>query len=432
MHFSLLLLVLVVVVNGSIVKGTRASMFQLSIPSTHSPLSLLPLLFDTDLIFQNTFRLPIMTTVETRVVEPVPSHASVNAVDVSETEIVDAALKHEENKMLEDEEIDSCEGEDLEEQMINVALMNSVVDSVGQPVPSGGTQQSPTRYGLRKRQRPGNSSDGENNGETDMAPPPSEVSSVVPKATITNGRLSFVAPTASAVGDTGGQHSIHPGEATVPHLKLEPLPVGVPAVSQPISLLSSAGTTIGKSRQRPVQPIAPNIPIKAEPAQVLPKPAAPPLMHPGAPRPTAPSPSKARSKPIATKAKKPSSMRQKGGRQVVSKAKVAASPLRSAPLVPTSGAVPNPLLQSQSTPPPPARSMKTAMKSAPKVPNHRGAPSVPCPLPTAVPCPLQPQQLEAPADRRVTIADPPVLTTRNRIFSVDLDRKFAFNIVESR
>jgi hypothetical protein len=365
---------------------------------------------------------PIMTTVETRVVDPVPSHTSVNTntVDVSETEIVDAALKQEENKMIEDEEIDSYEGEDLEEQMINVALMNSVVDSVTQPAQSEDAPQSPTRYGLRKRSRPGNPSpDGESTSEIVTKPPPSSVSAPVPRATITNGRLSFVLPTGSEVpvGDTGGQHSKPPGEAAVPQLKREPLSLGVPP-SQSITSSSATGTAVVNSRQRPVQqPIAPNIPIKTKPAQVLPKPTSPPPLHPVA-----------RSKPI--KAKKPSSVKQQVGRKV-SKAKgsnaAAPSPL-VAPLIPTSGAVPNPLLYS--TPTPPVRSVKTAMKSAPKVLNHPGAPasSVPCPLPAAeVPCPLQPQPVEVHVDKRVTIADPPVLLTRNRIFSVDLDRKFVYH-----
>ena len=53
--------------------------------------------------------------------------------------------------------------------------------------------------------------------------------------------------------------------------------------------------------------------------------------------------------------------------------------------------------------------------------------AVPCPLPTPVPCPLPPVSLaektqEAPTERKVTINDPPV-TTRSRVFSVDLDRK---------
>ena len=364
-----------------------------------------------------------MTTVEARVVDPVQSHASVNAVNVSETQLVDAALKHEQKKMLEDEEIDSCEGEDLEEQMINVALMNSVAESVStQPPPL----EIVTRYGLRKRPRPGNPCDGENTIEIDMKNPPSIVTSGIPRATITNGRLSFVTPLGDAVGDSGGRHSIPRGDAAVPRLKREPLPVVVPSL-QTISSTPTAGVPT-QGRQRSVQqPIAPNVKVEDDHGEGLPTPQVPPLLNSVSPQKKAPSPSKTRSKPIGSKAKKASLIKAKVGRQV-SKTKcsqIAVSELRTAPLELTSGAVPNPL--SQSTPPAPARSVKTAMKSAPKVLNQPfgQASGVPCPLPDSVPCPLQSQPSESQVEKRVTIADPPVPITRGRIFSVDLDRKFS-------
>ena len=104
-----------------------------------------------------------MTTVESRVLNPVTNRAtSIETVNVTDNEIVDTALKEaEESKILEDEEIDSCEGDDLEEQMLNVALVKSVVDSGSQKKPP-----SPTRYGLRKRRRPGDSARAEP-GESD-------------------------------------------------------------------------------------------------------------------------------------------------------------------------------------------------------------------------------------------------------------------------
>lgn len=359
-----------------------------------------------------------MTTVETRVVDTVPSHASVNAVGVSEAELVDAVITHDEDKIIEDEEVDSCEGIDLEEQMINQAIANSVVDAGVQVVKVEGSQQSAARYGLRKRPRPGDApEEGGDGGEVDPTPAPILPTGVAPRVTIANGRLSFVAPVATP-SDSGGKHSVPQGtEAPVPQLKLEPAQGLTPAPLVMPPPAPSGGATKGKGRQRPIQqPIAPNI------AQVLP--------HPGAPRPKAPPKAGvvpgAQSMPVAVKAKKASSPPKRSRPPPKDKrSKAPASSLRVPPtscLVPTSGAVPNPL--GHSTPPNASRPINTAMKSAPKLPTPAPSRSVPCPLPPEVPCPLPSQSApEVQTDKRVTIADPPVSFTRNRIFSVDLDRK---------
>jgi len=363
-----------------------------------------------------------MTTVEARVVDAVPNNGSVDTVDVSDVEMVEAAFKHQGNeKILEDEEIDSCEGVDLEEQMMNQAIANSVVDSGAQVTKVEETQQS-ARYGLRKRPRPGDISEEANGGEVDSKAPATLAAAGAPRATITNGRLSLVAATPAASSDTGGKHSVPPGsEAPVPQLKLEPAQRSTPATS-PLPLAPSGGTTKGKSRQRPAeQPIAPNIPLHSSPPLR-------PLVHPEASQPTAaPNVNAAprmQSKPgTSVRVKKPSPAKRTVKQTSKTKgAKANASALRAAPmsaLAPTSGAVPNPL--SQSTPPHSSRAISSAMRSAPKVSTTS---SVPCPLPPAVPCPLPSQPAaEVQQDKRVTIADPPVPTTRNRVFSVDLDRK---------
>ena len=97
-----------------------------------------------DQILINSTPQTIMTTVETRVVNPVSR--GVDNVPPTEAEL-DAVMEHEEETILVDEEISSSEGTDLENHMLTVALVNSVVDA--------GPSDSSARYGLRKRRRPG-------------------------------------------------------------------------------------------------------------------------------------------------------------------------------------------------------------------------------------------------------------------------------------
>ena len=98
-------------------------------------------------------------------------------------------------------------------------------------------------------------------------------------------------------------------------------------------------------------------------------------------------------------------------------------------LRPTSGAVPNPLSRPiQSYAALPSHSAEARSRSSGPPPLATCPPdasAVPCPLPAAVPCPLPPpayEQKSEPIEKRVTISEPPV-TTRGRIFSVDLDRE---------
>jgi len=103
-----------------------------------------------------------MTTVDQH--HLVNSHSSVAAING--TSIKAAA----DGKLVVDEEIDSCEGEDYDEKMFQVALVNSVMDTGGSGAGNGAgldpEQMSPRskeRYSLRKRRRPGE--------EAPVAPP---------------------------------------------------------------------------------------------------------------------------------------------------------------------------------------------------------------------------------------------------------------------
>jgi hypothetical protein len=103
--------------------------------------------------------------------------------------------------------------------------------------------------------------------------------------------------------------------------------------------------------------------------------------------------------------------------------------LKEEELMPTSGAVPNPL----SRPIPsytalPSQLLEARARSSGTPPLAACPPeslAVPCPLPAVVPCPLSPPTYEEKSEsseKKVTITEPPV-TTRGRIFSVDLDRE---------
>lgn len=334
-----------------------------------------------------------MTTVESRVVDPVPSHTS---VDVSQSDMVDEALTHdEEEKMMEDEEIESCE-EDVEEQMISVAIMNSVVESTVQPVKSEMSPHS-ARYGLRKRPRPSDSPETGNHDAILLKP----AGSVLPRATIKNGRLSLVAP-----NDMGELHTQPPGtEVEMPKLKQEPLSGGMPSILSIVTPSTGEDTIIDEVPRPTQQLIAPNIPIKTEPEPLI------PLMQHEAP----PSSAAVLSR-VQNKVKKTPSPKQENARQ----APRPNSPTTSFQSVPmnsllhSSRAVPNPL--SQSTPPHTSHPVKTKVKEDPN--------AVPCPLPPSVPCPLETPAPEEHLEKRVTIVEPPVPLTRSRIFSVDLDRKY--------
>ena len=85
-----------------------------------------------------------MTTVDKHHI--VNSHSAVGAIAVTDN---DNSIKRSDGKVVVDEEIDSCEGEDYDEKMFQVALVNSVIDT--------GRNRSVIDQGpaQRKRRRPG-------------------------------------------------------------------------------------------------------------------------------------------------------------------------------------------------------------------------------------------------------------------------------------
>jgi len=103
-----------------------------------------------------------MTTVDNH--HNLNSHSSVGAIQVTDN---GSSIKQSDGKVVVDEEIDSCEGEDYDEKMFHVALVNSVMDTGGngngidpssEQAPGEMSPRSKARYALRKRRRPGDES----------------------------------------------------------------------------------------------------------------------------------------------------------------------------------------------------------------------------------------------------------------------------------
>mmetsp|Transcript_39320 Transcript_39320/g.95147 ORF Transcript_39320/g.95147 Transcript_39320/m.95147 type:complete len:354 (-) Transcript_39320:797-1858(-) len=343
-----------------------------------------------------------MTTVETRVVNPV-SRAGVDHATEAE---LDAAMTHEEETILVDEEISSSEGAELENHMLTVALVNSVVEATPAD-PSG-------RYGLRKRRRPG------------------DVTS--PKQVQDPSRPDH----ASCGGDEHAPRTVASSKAVGTTQHISKSQRIVPAKQEPRTVPPAYKPTTGakaKQRQEPLIIKQSNTKtgtqIKDHP--ILGKLTSNFTHLAGSGKPQGallPPPAK----PLSSSKQKPVPPRAKvkhPGQQLLVRQN----------LVPTSGAVPNPLLHTPATPVPAPRVY------APKTSNHPGAKSktvaVPCPLPS-VPCPLQLQSVTpapvapvsvAPAPvpsapvpssekKRVTISEPTIPPARARIFSVDLDREY--------
>lgn len=93
------------------------------------------------------------------------THSSVGAINGT-------SIKPADGNVVVDEEIDSAEGDDYDEKMFQVALVNSVMDTGGsgarkgaglEPPPGDMSPRSKERYALRKRRRPGE--------DAAMAPP---------------------------------------------------------------------------------------------------------------------------------------------------------------------------------------------------------------------------------------------------------------------
>ena len=445
-----------------------------------------------------------MTTVDnTSVVNHVGLGDAAVKAEETDHDLVEAALEREEEAAM-DEEIHS-DNEDpmtdtIEKQMITVALVKSVVDSGKKPEPSteaeAGSPSSSTRYGLRKRRRPGDSPETETVEESaDQSneipsqqdsprtrrrklmvdseeaselpsvenepgeklpasseqvevktdePPPAKIDSVATRIRVEGGTAEILPKPQEPVSTVKEEPTAttQNSEAT----QAPPEPVVASANTQMVAPSLAPKTTISslpvepsltvKQEEAKAEPqqqskatistapvAASSVPdpttVKIEPSQVL-KPARAKTIAP-APRPTS---KKAPSKPRA----KPQKPRQKSAKAGGKKKNTLPPVTSQRKLVPTSSAVPNPLA-------PPIDACATLLMPPPVVPETSEAPvpagvstNVPCPLQTSVPCPLPPvsfqeKAVEAPApDRKVTINEPPV-TTRSRVFSVDLDRK---------
>lgn len=336
----------------------------------------------------------IMTTVETRVVNPV-NRAAVDAVTVTESDLVDVAMKREEDQMLVDEEISSSEGLDLESQMLTVALVKSVVDAT----PAGENNDSPSsRYGLRKRRRPCDSpSDEHDHGVDAPQPLPSQDSEIPPgiKESVVvkedpKLELEKIQPQKTPISQ---QLPIPPTYKPIANSTELPRHV-------PLTIKEEPGATKGIKIED--HPILGKLKANVVAPGVVSRPLIPP----------------AKAVPAALK-KKPAALKRKIKRP----AKAKGPPVKQG-LFPTSGAVPNPLSQVNVTP--------SAIRSY--APRPTGPPrarpvstSVPCPLPSSVPCPLKPDVAAASVEKkRVTISEPPAPPSRPRVFSVDLDREFLY------
>ena len=444
-----------------------------------------------------------MTTVDnTRVVNHVGLGSE--AVKGQDTDHeLEAALEREEEAAM-DEEIHSDDEDPMrdtiEKQMLTVALVKSVVDSGKKPESTpreAETSNAATRYGLRKRRRPGDSSpetetiadstanmtntsspaqdsprtrrrrlkaDSEqasklpaiekvsedkpqSSNEVDVplakakaeGPPAriktEESSKKVEDAGSENTEPITKPPEETASGNEGvdaaakecSTTKVIPGPAVASAVNDMAAPSSTPKTSTsslPVNLNSTVKENDSQLQDMP----APSAVSVTKPDVVDPTTVVPPLSNEKLPKAKTtspsvkPAPKKASPKPRA----KPQKPRQKSTK-TGGKKKVTLPPVSTQmKLIPTSGAVPNPL----STPidtgssllmPPPA------LHDAAEAPTSMST-SVPCPLQTSVPCPLPPVSFQEkaadapPPDRKVTINEPPVMS-RSRVFSVDLDRK---------
>ncbi len=313
-----------------------------------------------------------MTTVDNHHI--VNSHSSVTAINGS-------SIKTSDGQVVHDEEIDSAEGDDYDEKMFQVALVNSVMDTGGNggvnhpaldQAPGEMSPRSKARYALRKRRRP---------GEEAPAPPPM-ASNVLDLPNDPLNELQHVQDMPLP--------PIH--QTATMQIKQEP------QQQHNIGVIPRGHSTQGTISKPPNSSAAllPNTTFQAPQQR----------------------------RPTANTKKKPARKR---------KARPAKSPAKTKVAERLSMPVPNPLLASSS----PAPSMNRSVLRAPSMTSSS---SVPCPL--SVPSPLDAgssMQIK-PTKKLVTPSyippfDPSKLTkisettsldfplTRTRVFSVDLDRK---------
>lgn len=355
-----------------------------------------------------------MTTVDNHHI--VNSHSSVGAIQVTAQE---TSIKSEGGKVVVDEEIDSCEGEDYDEKkMFQVALVNSVMDTGGngngnmaqQVAPGEMSPRSKARYALRKRRRPGE--------EAGAALRMDSVGSNQPDVftdflNIPNDPLNEL----QHVQDNNGVSSI-----SLPPIQL-PLPTPSHTnvnINQELQQALSTGATAG----RLPQPGIISKPPSTSPPTLLPS-VLVPIPQPNRQHQSTMKSNLAYSaKPSGTKKKAPRKRKPKA-QKITAKTKVAER---------LSIPVPNPLLAA-STQPTHSSMNHCARQDAAVIQTS----SVPCPLPVPSPLdvgssiqvkapqkaiyipPFDPTMLTKVSETSVSRMDPPPIQTRTRVFSVDLD-----------
>jgi hypothetical protein len=427
-----------------------------------------------------------MTTVENAVVNHVRlGSGSVvhKTVDSNPDLVVEEAIQRAEEAAMEDEEIQSDDDdhpmtEAIENQMLTAALVNSFADaghrrdSVSTEDSSGTTGAG--RYGLRKRPRPSEASqaseDKLGNAENIIQETPRILQATSENGTVTKDVATPTIvmkveqdPIRASVTEIKEDIPELPGEAILEDTSEFRIEQGY------LSIQPHPGESSGSVLVAPPPSVVPVLPAKADPTKVMQeippfeKAMPPPLnqvptpakieinalkvqpqvtvlpcstQQPCQPN-VAPANTRGRTSIATTTVVMPAPLakarppKQKKASKVASSPKKRkASPPASAPngYNPSAGAVPNPLAASYHStlllpcPPPPVASTANLSREA-----------VPCPL-SSVPCPLpaatfqrrtEAAPLPTPPERKVTISEPPV-TTRSRVFSVDLDRKFLY------
>ena len=359
-----------------------------------------------------------MTTVETRVENPLNNSAttveSVGVNDGGMVEVaVDVAMQRDEETMMGhdgDEEINSCEAEDLEDKMLTVALVKSVVDSGN--LKTGGDNNE-----TRKRKRPTTA-----NESTEMGNKTTETTAEVTALHQNPVPDPIRNPLAVA------EHVTDSSTGNLP----EPPGIIVQQGSQP---QASANDKI------PTRPEVPLMAIPNQPVETIP----PPGYTPAIPQPLVqqtttttaatkkptlvPKPATKRGSAVKKKSSRKSTVKSpKGGKKVTLKVPANAMQIKRSDLGgPTSQhAVPNPLLAAVPTKLPILPKANVAIKQDVVQQQQQIQETAPCPLPAPVPCPLpglSGDQTEQPEAVVSTFASSTTPSTRGRIFSVDLDRK---------
>jgi hypothetical protein len=414
------------------------------------------------------------------------TRSSVKAAEaVVHDEMVEVVLKREEEEhILQDEEIDSCEAsgaDDIDDEMLTVALANSVVDTSSQklksPMDSPPRASSPTR----KRRRPSETiaqptedikvkEEKDSGGDilTTQQAIDQQASTPNPLGKVETGTDGAAIMAEEPPGNIPGSIAEFkmedipepPGEAVLESrgdtrmkvddiegepctVKKEEMPEPGDSVEddmpEPPGVVVDDVVAAAKQVKQEIQVVQPPLPVAVQkPVAVAlqPKPVEAAKQKPSQPKNHPILPAAAASVPLApaSRVRQPVK-KQKHSSSVPTRfatANKCSQPrivLKKEELIATSGAVPNPLSRPiQSYAALPSRSVEARARASGTPPLAACPPessAVPCPLPAAVPCPLPPPAYEEksePIEKRVTICEPPV-TTRGRIFSVDLDRE---------